>query len=61
MVLASEEVHNLFGFNTVTAKPSKQKSWFDTVNAWVQYVFAWMGNKLVKLVLMTLLISNYKA
>ena len=48
MALASEEVHSLLGFNTVTAKPSKQKSWFDTVNAWAQYVFAWMGNKLVK-------------
>lgn len=48
MGLATEEVHNLLGFNTVTAKPSKQKSWFDTLNGWVRYIAAWLGNKLVK-------------
>jgi len=48
MGLATEEVHNLLGFNTVTAKPSKQKSWFDTLNAWVRYIASWLGGKLVK-------------
>jgi hypothetical protein len=48
MGLATEEVHNLLGFNTVTTKPSKQKTWFDTFNAWLRYVFAWVGGKLVK-------------
>ena len=48
MGLATEEVHNLLGFNTVTAKPSKQKSWFDTLNGWVRYIAAWLGGKLVK-------------
>ncbi|WP_288981986.1 hypothetical protein [uncultured Flavobacterium sp.] len=49
MALASEEVHNLLGFNTISPKPSKEKTWFDTANSWLKYAISWLANKYVKL------------
>ena len=49
MALASEEVHNLLGFNTISPKPSKEKTWFDTANSWLKYAISWLADKYVKL------------